>query len=518
MAGPNILLIMTDQQRKDTLGCYGNRSISTPNIDKLAKTGVVLDREYCENPICIPSRCSMITGRVSRHHGTVLHNASLRDCDPTLSSLLTSEGYRTHFIGKPHFKSQGHHGSEESVQDWVDGKYDNWNGPYAGFETVEIVLGHCNIFSGHYGKWLCSEHSKELECFKASNLRPLDVSCGRGAFYSEIPEELHSSTYVGDRAVDFLDNMDSSKPFFCMVSFPSPHWPLIPPSEFAHMYDNVNMPDSVEYGDEGNKDNYPKQFKLSADGVQLPYDGNSQHVAKKEDIFKLKRLYWGEISLIDKNVGRILDALKENGLDSNTIVIFTTDHGEYMGDHGLMAKGGFLYEGFVNIPFIFSYPGIIPAGTRSNALFSHIDIAPTLVDFLNIDGSSLGCDGISQKDVLIGKSSSLRSRLTIHHPSQDDSLEFPDQHCLVTDEYKLVYYAGTEKGELYDLKHDPDELNNLYNKVGYESLQNKMIIMLLDELLSQKDRYAMYQQKTGNEIKPFIMKDDVWKEQFDKLK
>lgn len=516
---PNILLITTDQQRKDTLGCYGNCLIHTPNIDSLAESGITMDREYCENPICIPSRNTLITGRYSWHHGAVLHNVNIRDSEPTLAKLLSDNGYLTHFIGKPHFKSQGHTGSEECVQDWLDGKYDHWDGPYVGFQGVEMVLGHCNIFTGHYGKWLREEHATELDCFRASQLRALDVSCGRGAYLNDIPEALHSSTYVGDRTCAFLeDAAQKDMPFFCFASFPSPHWPLMPPHPYDTLYQNTEMPPAIPYNEELGKDDYPWQYRELRENGKIPYDGNSQFVKNPNDIDAIKRLYWGEITLIDKNVGRIIFSLDKLGLRKNTIIVFTTDHGEYMGDHRTIAKGGFLWENFINLPCIFSFADRIPHGKRSNALMSHVDIAPTLLDLAKIDSAPLCADGISQAKVLTGHAERVRDCVTVMHPAQTEDMFPPDQHALVTEEWKLVYYAGTQSGELYHLKSDPEELHNLYHNPAFQSVRAELILKLLDELILHKDRYAIYQQKSGNEIKPFIMIDDVWDRKFKEVK
>jgi arylsulfatase A-like enzyme len=515
----NILLITTDQQRKDTLGCYGNDLIRTPNIDRLAKEGMCLERAYCENPICIPSRVTMITGKSSSHHGAVLHNASMRDDERTIAHVLTESGYCTHFIGKPHFKSQGHSGTEESVLDWRKGLYDDWIGPYAGFQTVEEILGHCNTFYGHYGKWLRREHAGELKHFRDSNLRSLDITCGRGVYENHIPESVHSTAYVGDRACAFLEKTAAQdQPFFCFASFPDPHWPLLPPSRYFHMYDDVELFPVIPYNNEGNKDNYPAQFKMVEEGKALPYDGNGHRVKNVEDIDKIRRVYWGSISLIDHHVGRILNQLDELGLTEETLVIFTTDHGEYMGSHGLMAKGGFLWEDYVNLPFIVRYPGMIPGGTRTDALLSFVDIVPTLLDLVGLSNTGLAPDGVSQKEVWLGNCREIRNAVKIHHPTQNENSIPPDQYALITKKWKLVYYAGDGNGELYDLERDPNELSNLYNMPEYRQLQTTLTIQLLDEIILENDKQAIRQQQSGQEYKPFIMKYDVWKEEFDALK
>lgn len=360
---PNILFITTDQQRKDTLGCYGNDRIQTPNIDQLAAEGVIFNRAYCESPICLPSRVTMITGKSSRHHGVTLHNSSMRNDEKTIGGLLGNHGYRTHFIGKPHFKSQQHRGTEESIADWKDGKFEGWHGPYAGFQTVDIILGHSNSLVGHYGEWLRQEHPEQYRAFREDHLKSLEVSCGQGVYRNIIPEEIYSSTYVGMRTCEFLESMkDSDQPFYCFASFPDPHWPIMPPEPYFSMYENIEMPADTPYNGEAQKDNFPTQFKRVYDGGINFYDGGAHYMHDPGDAAKIMRAYWGSVTLIDKNVGKILTELNRLGMAENTIVVFTTDHGEYMGSHGMMAKGGFLWEEFINVPLIFRYPRKLTGG------------------------------------------------------------------------------------------------------------------------------------------------------------
>ncbi|NOY75067.1 MAG: sulfatase-like hydrolase/transferase, partial [Kiritimatiellaeota bacterium] len=395
---PNILFVTTDQQRKDTLGCYGNNLIKTPNLDKLAADGVVFDRAYCESPICIPSRNTMITGKCARHHGASLHNTSIRDEETTLGDTLQKNGYRTYFTGKPHFKSQQHRGTEESIADWRDGKLTGWKGPYAGFEKVDMVLGHSNPLVGHYGEWLRENHPEAAKTYMDKNLESIGVACGQGVYNNHIPEETYSSSYVAARTCDFLDEAKrNGSPFYCFASFPDPHWPILPPREFFEMYDGVEIPENIPIGEDILKENYPRQFAELLKGKVAAYDGGGRYLRDDEDITAITRAYWGAISLIDKNIGKMLDKLESLGLSDDTIVIFTTDHGEYMGAHGMIAKGGFLWESFVNVPYIMRYPKARGGGGGTDALISFTDIVPTLLDYAGITEHDMAPDGFSQR-------------------------------------------------------------------------------------------------------------------------
>ncbi len=517
---PNILFITTDQQRKDTLGCYGNHRIRTPNLDRLAAEGVVFDRAYCESPICIPSRVTMITGKNAAHHGATLHNSSMRDGERTLGHALAENGYLTHYVGKCHFKSQQRRGTEESIADWRDGLYEGWKGPYAGFQTLDMILGHSNSLVGQYGEWLRREHSEVYREFIYENLDNRHPRCGQGVYRNEIPEEAHSSTYVGERTCDFLEKATAEKrPFYCFASFPDPHWPIMPPKEFYDMYNSVEMPENTPYNGEAEKDNYPRQFKVLKEGRFVWYDGGSTYLdpACKGQDLEIMRAYWGAISLIDKNVGKILQKLKSLGLEDNTLVVFTTDHGEYMGAHGMMAKGGFLWEEFVNVPFIAKLPGVCKAGTRTNALLSFTDIVPTILDICGMAAHGMAPDGISQLPVLNGAKRRLRDCATIMHPGLKSPEETPDIHAIVTDEWKLVYYAGDGNGELYNLTEDPKEMTNLYNRSESSGIQRELCLRLLDQLILTNDKQPHLEARAADAYGEHVMKYPRWRPEFDEL-
>jgi arylsulfatase A-like enzyme len=514
---PNLLIITTDQQRWDTLGCYGNRLIQTPNLDRLASQGIVFNRAYCESPICIPSRITMLTGKKTAHHGATLHNSNMRLDERTLADVLSENGYVTHFIGKAHFKSQEARGTEESLPDWRDGKFEGWNGPYAGFQAVDLILGHSNSLVGHYGQWLRNEHASEFAHFFAENMQPLEVSCGQGVYRNTIPPELHSSHYAADRTIEFLEKASRSKqPFFCFTSFPDPHWPICPPSPYFDMYEELEIPVQIRFPND--LGNYPRQFHRLARGEGTGYDGGGHLVADPGDIAKITRPYWGAVSFIDDNVGRILNGLEALNLTENTIILFTSDHGEHMGAHGLMAKGGFCYEEFIRCPLILHYQGQVQAAARNDALFSFVDIVPTLLELMKIDAPDLAPDGISQSAVLKGETHHLRECLTVTHFSQRSSSKTPDIHTLITDDWKLNYYAGDPKGELYHLSEDPQEVLNLYRHPNYLERQQSLIQTLLNELILVNDkRPHLERTKIEPGYADHCMRYSFWRPEFDKL-
>ena len=515
----NVLFITTDQQRRDTMGCYGNALIRTPNLDRLAAGGMALDRAYCENPICIPSRNTIINGLSSRHHGAPLHNNSVSDGIRTLPQALGERGYATAIIGKAHLKSQQHRGTEESIADWRDGKRAGWHGPFVGFERADLVLGHSNPLVGHYGEWLRREHPAACRHFMRSNLEHIKGSGpGGGAYRNAIPEELHSSRWVADRTCAFIERAAAEgRPFFCFAGFPDPHWPIMPPRPWFDMYADTPMPPNIPYNGEAEKDNYPRIFAASRGALEWrrAYNGGGRYMTAGTPIDAITRAYWGAISFIDDNVGRMLAALDRLGLAANTLVVFTTDHGEYMGAHGLIAKGGFFYDALLRVPFIARWPGVAP-GSRSEALFSFVDIAPTLLSLLGVADAGMQPDGISQASVLAG-GEALRERLTVFQATIDNTGAFPDIHALITPDWKLNHYAGDPGGELYHVHDDPRELNNLYNRPEAADTQRALTQALLDEIILTNDRRRVAEWAAADSYGRHVMDDDTWKPEFDEL-
>lgn len=516
---PNILFITTDQQRRDTLGCYGNPYIKTPHLDKLASQGTRFTQAYCESPVCLPCRNTMITGKSARNHGVTVHNASLRNDEQTLGHVLQEHGYTTHFIGKPHFKSQQHSGTEESIADWREGKMEGWDGPYVGFQTVDMILGHSNPLVGHYGTWIKTTHPASIKAFMYETMESLHVTSGQGVYKNAIPEAAYSSTYVGNQTCSFLERMKNQPhPFYCFVSFPDPHWPINPPSPYFEMYDSTPIPQQTPYHNEDKQDNYPAVFRKMRNHQTTGYDGGGHYMKNTDDTAIITRPYWGAISLIDKNVGRILNTLEQLQLTDNTIVIFTTDHGEYMGAHGMMAKGGVLWQEYIQLPLIVSYPGIIPSGTQSDSLFSFIDFVPTLLEGLGIQNAELAYDGISQWDVWKQPSMHKRTHAIIQHPNhalERDSNELPDQYAIIDGTWKLVYFAGDAQGLLFHLKEDPKELNNLYNHHPYKTIQQQLIDQLLDELIFLKPKEPLLYSRKRDSYGTHEMKYQTWKKELD---
>jgi len=462
----------------------------------------------------------MITGKTAQHHGATLHNTSMRTNEKTIGHVLAENGYATHFIGKAHFSSQQHAGNPEQILGWRNGLYKGWNGPYAGFETTELILGHSNSLLSHYGQWLEEKFPQHYKKFIFEEMKPIDVTCGQGTYKNKIPEEAYSSTYVGERTCEYIKKAAAGdKPFYCFASFPDPHWPIYPPEPWFSMYDNLTdeqlSPWITPYAGEKERSDYPPNYKVPLEKRRgtPPYDGGGHFMPNPADAFKITRPYWGSVSLIDKNIGKIMSALDECGITENTIVVFTTDHGDYMGAHGWMAKGGFVWEEFIHIPYIVRWPGTYKPA-RTGAYISLIDAVPTLLESVGLPLNSLASDGVSQHGVLTGASSSARDSVLVTHFASSPDLCWPDIHVIIKDGFKLIYYAGAGKGELYNLARDPRELDNLYEKPDCEKTRNALTLELLDRLILERDKQPMLDRRNDDGYNEHAMIYKTWEPEF----
>jgi len=527
---PNVLLIMTDQQRADTLSLRpagaphsgysgaGNPIIQTPNLDRLASEGTRCTRAYVQNPICMPSRSTLFTGRYPRSHRVWTNGVPLPTDEITISHMLGAAGYRTASFGKLHFTPTGASpglGRYESSQMWRDPAYAeemaSWHGPYYGLEHVELAIGH-NVPGGHHGAWLRREHPDVLPLFnKDAALKP--DSGAHGSWKSAAPVELHSSTWVADRTIAYLRDQitgdagssgysgdandggdarpESHTPFFAVCSFPDPHHPFAPPAPWSEMYDPAAMRLPVRR--HGELDDLPPHFAEHARGAwnrQGPKSPDYPDGLPDEHLREIIAHYYAMISLVDHNVGRVLDALDTLGLAENTLVIFTSDHGELLGDHGLLLKGPFLYEGLVRIPMLWRLPGRIPAGTVLDAPVGHVDVAPTVLNLLGLE-TPLGVQGQSLVPAIAPDTGSapdvtaLRPWvLTEYRKGFSPDLSLKQLH---TGRHKLTYYGHDNFGEFFDLHEDPDELHNRFADPAYADVRRTLERQLLDALITTED-------------------------------
>lgn len=484
----NVVLILADQLRKDCLGMYGNPYVRTPNLDRLAASGIQFERSYVANPICCPNRMSLFTGCMPSNHG-LWTNGLLGSCpEKTIPSKLKAAGYQTANIGKIHFnpyskESEGL--SFESEANWTKvPESDAYTEGYYGFDYVELTIGH-TLARSHYYKWFLDNGGTD-DMFDVELYGPAyspDERCG----VRKMPARLSSTEFVGERSVNYLRNVrNPEQPFFLTVSFPDPHHPF---TSCAEDYEEwKGRPVGIPIGTPDDLSTRPPHYARQHDGgwtrrgdVPLRHPGGVPKDIAEERI----RHTYAMIERIDKNVGKVLDELERSGLAEDTIVIFASDHGELLGDHGLWLKGPFFYEGLINTPLLMRIPGFEPR--RSEQLVSTIDLAPTIYDLLGIEIPSF-TDGLSQVPGLCDETIAVRDSCTIEYRNGYNCDK--NVNALVTTTYKFVQYETGEM-EYTDLINDPRERTNHAGEVGWEVKTWQAAQKLLVEKLKNKSKGAI---------------------------
>jgi arylsulfatase A-like enzyme len=475
---PNILFIMTDQQRYDSLGCYGADWVQTPHLDKLAHEGVLFEHCYANNPLCTPSRASIFTGKSIPGHGVYKVHDLLPDNEIPFTKRLQGLGYNTALFGKLHLSGRVH----ESVS----------RHPNDGFDTYEWVLGQgVNMDSpfNAYVPWL-QQNYPEFHQRLMRERRKLKY----------VPRECHLTHWAAERTIDFLQNRDKHHPFFCMMSIIDPHDP----------YENYPL-DMRDFVDE---DRIPAPLLEPVDNVNRPYgirqEQEHSYVGAfrqftADDLKKIRLGYFASITLIDREVGRVLKTLKEEGLRESTLVIFVSDHGDMLGDHNLMVKGAFFYDPGVKVPLIIRWPEKYPSlsGQRVSSLVQPNDLAATVLSAAGFPSAELhkimpesadlaslatgGQKSVHDVAICCYRNSGICDRG--HHWA-------PAIHAtmLRDDRYKLnLYHANPAarlamEGQLFDMLEDPHEMNDLWGAPAYQALRLHLMERLLEWMFNQELR------------------------------
>jgi arylsulfatase A-like enzyme len=502
----NFLCIITDQMRGDHMGCAGNPVIQTPNLDRLARAGVRFTRAYVNNPLCMPSRATLFTGLAPRAHGVRTNGIPLDRRFPTLPQALAEAGYRTHAVGKLHLLPFGTpKGTDpatldprdwaESTHFWRSGILKEIPTPYFGLQTVEIAIGHGPGTGGDYGRWLRSKDPKAETLWLPEAGKPTPHRAEH-AWHSALPEELHYNTWVADRTIEFLERHPRGKPFFLWCSFPDPHHPYCPPEPWASRYHAADVPMPARHEDE--LETLPPFYKIIYDKALLVSGRGQPSRMADAQLREILALTYGMISHVDHNIGRIVDALERLGLRSNTVVCFLSDHGDMMGDHWMMNKGPFHMKGLLHMPFLWSCPGLVPDGVQSGGLVSYLDFAPTILDLAGIaipegqvpaqpetDNQPPPWPGISFAPQLRGQTNSMQDSVIVENDEDYLGLRL---RTLITERYKITAYPGQPYGELFDLKEDPGELNNLWADAACKELKKDLLVRLMERLVETDSR------------------------------
>ena len=509
----NVIFIITYQQRADHLGCTGNPVLKTPNIDKLANEGVRFSSAYVANPTCMPNRASIMTGQYpntcSRSFGV-----NLPEDLPTFSETLRQQGYVTKAIGKMHLqfwagKVDKSNWSAEFISGWMNEKTHaqmvaDFPKPFYGFDEVDLVVGHGDCCNGHYEDWLAERAPECLPVLKELRGKMLDHTYRK----SPIPEEFYPTSYVTDRSIDFLEKYAQGdygkEPFLLKVSYPDPHHPCTPPGKYADMYKPEDMELPASFNDAENL----REHKFLGPRLDRPSLGKMMFRTTNEEEAKnfISHTY-GMVSMIDDSVGQILKTLEKLGLEDDTMIAYTSDHGDMMGDHGMILKGWLPFLGVLNVPLIIKVPGIAKAGSVSDSLVSAVDLAPTILNLCNINEDMQPPDmqGVDITPILKDPGESLRDCCFIEIDEVDSGLNKarpmaalaaggPDLRIkyLITDRYSLTVYNGLPGyGDLFDLQADPDELSNLW--FSNPDLRHELVEKLLFEVINNQSVYPKKQ-------------------------
>ena len=478
---PNIVVFCTDQQRADALGCYGNARALTPNIDAVAARGMCFDNHLTPNQICSPSRGTMITGLYPRHHGMTTNGRTMLDGLATLPGLLSRAGYDTYAVGKLHLQpimADVSFGYPESVPFWKAGLGARWQGPYFGYDRVDFLIGESLLATegGHYARSLRSHHPEIVALYQPASALDGPPSDLEEAWTSAVPDALHYNTWIADRATAFIEQAEP--PFMLFVSTPDPHHPFSPPRPWADLFDGADMPSPRVVP--GELERMPDHVRahLGPDWIDndaAPVEQGGMTVTDTISPGSLARaiaLTRGMEAQIDHQFGRVLAKLEAMGMIDETVVVFTSDHGEFLGNHGLLHKGPPPYRDLCRVSFVMGGPGV-PGAERTSAPSSHLDLAPTLLELAGVDARGIGNDGESLVPVFEGGRLERRERFLEFHPRMDARVY---NHSIVTDGWRLTLYPNGERawGELFDLEADPGEHENLFHDPAHGAVRDRL--------------------------------------------
>lgn len=460
---PNILLIMSDQQRWDSLGCYGQTAIATPNLDGLAAAGALFEQCYTPSPICTPARASLFTGKHVLGHGVTKVYDVLPDDEVLFTEHLQQAGYRTALFGKLHVSSGVHEQTERH--------------PHNGFDVydycIEASVGMDSPFNG-YVRWLAEQDPAFLAKLRAKR---------RGL--KHIPRHLHFTHWAAEKTIDFIRQADPARPFFCKMSVFDPHNPYDDyPADYASRVDIEPLRHVIAPAP-GDDSIYALQQER-----RLSYLGPADSFSN-DDILEMRRGYYASLALLDDEVGRVLAALDDAGLAENTLVIFVSDHGDSLGDHGLFVKGVQLYDEAIRVPLLLRWPGVIPAGQRLSALAQLHDLAATVLAAAGIEPPPEMFDSANllplargqvergrDHAVCLYRNSGINDQKNYFGPPLNSSM-------ICNGRYKLALYHNDAAVQLFDLHADPHEQHNLADDSAHAAIKADLLTALTNWLSTQ---------------------------------
>ncbi|MFV0244703.1 MAG: sulfatase [Qingshengfaniella sp.] len=521
---PNFILISTDQQCATHLGCYGHDILRTPHVDGLAERGRRFTRFHVASGVCMANRASLMTGRHPSAHGVRCNGVPLSLDAVTFVDLLRAAGYRTALAGKCHLQNMTDMapelpagldeggftppppGLDQAVRPRWEKGYDNeartaWREdpdhqvtvPYYGFEHVDLCSYHGDLVEGAYYRWL-GEKVPDPEALRGqANALPDKRFTLTQAYRTSVPEELYPTNWIADRAMDQLDAAAAEgKPFFLHCSFTDPHHPFTPPGRYWDMYDpdQVTPPATADHDPTTDVFSPVGALRQERQEDRARINSTVAYAATQAEIRQAIALTYGMITMIDDAVGRILNRLRTLGLAKDTVVIFTSDHGDFMGDHGLLLKSALHYSSLVRVPFIWTDPDQPQPGAATDGLWTTMDIGPSILARAGL-APSFGTQGQSFISAVRDPAASGHGRILIEEDGHAPTfgLNRPVRaRTAITETYRLTIYDQENWGELYNLREDPEEKHNLFNAPQAEAIRREMFEALARSMLQAADQ------------------------------
>ena len=524
-ARPNFLFFITDQHRADYLGCYGNRVLRTPHIDSIAARGARFDRFYVANATCMPNRATLMTGRMPSLHGVRLSGIPLSRQSSTFVELLAAAGYRTALVGKSHLQNFGY--SSTNIPVWTNSNggdappealkqatkdhrrgrdYDNewtpyWRRdpdfrvqtPFYGFDHVELCTDHSDFVGGDYERWLAERRPDAASLRGRQNAIPDPRYSAPQTWRTRLPEELYPTSYIAERTSAWIENHGrkaGDQPFFLQCSFPDPHHPWTPPGRYWDLYSPADIPLPASFRQKNLPPLAQALHERTRTGGNREGMGPSFAVSERE-CREIIALNYGSISMIDDAISRVLATLAAGGMEKETVVIFTSDHGDFMGDHGIMLKSPAHYQGLIRVPFIWADPAA-PAPRAVSSLSGTLDIAQTVLDrarlapYHGMQGRSLLPSVRGER----GEALSDRTGMLIEQEPTSYAFGRPRHfhiRTLITERWRLTFSEDPAVCELYDLAEDPHEMSNLWDVPESKPMREQLIAQLAVEMLRHQD-------------------------------
>lgn len=505
---PDFLVIMTDQHRWDWLGCNGHPVVRTPNIDRIADGGTSFDQYFVASPVCMPNRASFMTGRFPTVHGLRYNGCHLPLEANTFVDVLRAGGYRTGAIGKSHLQpmvgrrlpAKGDAGPISEAWKVEPGLYDEeqpsrYQGedsydiplPYYGYDHIDMVTDHGTEAGGHYRQWL-RRHYPEVAEDPMRGL-PHDYTVPQ-ALRTDMPEEAYTTFYIRDRAAAYLrEQAASGQPLFTFVSFPDPHHPFNPPGRYWDMYAPDQFDLGTRYADHKAPPVPLARLRADFEAGTPPAARTFPFMATERHLREAMALTAGMITMIDDAVGAILEALDASGRADKTVVIFTSDHGDYLGDSDLLLKGPWMRESITRVPLIWRDPARGPQPARCDALASTVDIAPSILERAGLKPYN-GVQGRSFLPQLAGHPADRRTDVMVEYNDANarQGYRAPARiRTLVTEDWTLIVPANEGWGELYDRRADPENVDNKWDDPAFADIRADLTARLLDRVIAQMD-------------------------------